>query len=455
MVDERMDKAVVSGGVELVNPEMEGVTEKGKLTWAGVVVADIKDDLLRNQSITEIISKKMVGESEDERSKEEMKTLRLIAKYVRDLEKDPGMYTDIAPNTDTGFLYICAADILRMAGKRAGIPAALDAELKEKISESLASFGKKKVGLENKAEYKLTEDEAAVAYVRYLEGLESVPKGQSEAQEAFSEEVNKVIPETMEVDLSNKWVVLGPGVGRDSKSDDVVDCKKFLEDGGVKVLATDWPQFKGDLESFEGQADWLYNTLKEKGIESANVIYYGHSKGDLIGREFAAKYELHTYIGSCGPARSEGDKFPDYICKFLEETKKEGSLLNTMAKYFPKVAEMMKKMGAGSEFHQWLLENFDEAASVYLGHIKAGKRWDELASRFPRYMQSFFYFGDQDGIVNEVGHGSIELVENAITFENPVSGHKMIPNEMLLRLVKYAVIRRRELEEKFDPRRLI
>ena len=435
-----------------ITPEMEGVVEGGRLTWGGVVVADIEDELLGNQAIAAIISKSTTGR--DEKSGAEMETLRLIAKYVGDLERNPGMYKDIAPNTDTGFLYTCAADILRMVGKRNGVPAALGIDLKKKIEESLAAFGKKKVGLENKAEYKLTDDEVAVAYVRYLEGLELEPKGPQLAEKKFLEEVARAIPEAGEVDFSDKVFVIGPGVGRDSKSDDVDACGKFLENNGLRVLALDWPPFKGDFESFEAQADWLRNVLREKGIEPENVIYYGHSKGDLIGREFAVKYGVHTYIGSCGPARSESDVFPKQIKDFLEATQTEGNLLEVAARFFPKMAELLKTIKVGSEFHHWLLENFGETAAVYLGHIKAGKRWDELARKFPRYMQSFFYFGDQDGIVEKVGHGSTELVENAITFENPVSGHKMIPNEMLLRLVKYAVVRRQELEKKFDPKRL-
>ncbi|HLE50125.1 MAG TPA: hypothetical protein VI791_03210 [Patescibacteria group bacterium] len=451
-MDERQGTAI--GDTKEDNLEIDEVVEGGRLTWGGVIVADIKEELLGNHAIAEIVSKSMVGQPEDEKSKAEMKTLRLIAKYVGDLERDPGMYTGIDPNSNTGYLYTCAADILRMAGKRVGVSAALDAELRGKIRESMAGFGKRKVGLENKAEYELTDDEAAVAYVRYLEGLEPEPKGPSEAQRAFFEEVNKVIPETVEVNLADKWVVLGPGVGRDSKSVDVVSCREFLEKNGVRVLAVDWPPFKGDLASFVAQADWLRNVLQKKGIDPENMIYYGHSKGDLVGREFADKYGVHTYIGSCGPARSESDMFPTVIRNFLEATKKGGNLLEVASRFFPEVAKLLKSIGIGSEFHHWLLENFDEAASIYLGHIKAGRRWDELARRFPRHMQSFFYFGDQDGVVDKVGHGSTELVENAITIENPVSGHKMIPNEMLLRLVRYAVIRRKELEEKFDPKRL-
>ena len=66
-MDERQGTAI--GDTKEDNLEIDEVVEGGRLTWGGVIVADIKEELLGNHAIAEIVSKSMVGKPEDEKKK--------------------------------------------------------------------------------------------------------------------------------------------------------------------------------------------------------------------------------------------------------------------------------------------------------------------------------------------------------------------------------------------------
>lgn len=251
---------------------------------------------------------------------------------------------------------------------------------------------------------------------------------------AVTDKYNALVAERFNKEADPKAippVIILPGVGRNSRSEMIVRTVDTLTKAGITGLAIDSPPFSGEFASFEAQADWLKQHLVERGI-TGKIIFYGHSRGDLIGRHFLDKYPdlVQAYIGTCGPARSETDNYPTEIEAGLKLGKEIG--------VFPALSRFLDRYNIPirDDFARWFVNNFDEAADIYLGHIDAGKKWDDLACRATRTVKTYFFFGGKDNIVNRVGSSSCENYSGATICIHPDLDHKMIPIDQVVSVVK-------------------
>ena len=436
-----------------------GVVENGKLTRLGVILAGAKESVLNTPEIKEIVEKRTGGIGAEKAFRDTWAEIVFDVSRMSQVRAVGGYSAETkyltTPGSEAFYLEHMAGEILeasintREGGNMGG---RILSPLEAVIHGSAKKFKNERVAIPNPEGYAMDTSEAITRYLRYLEGLEPEFNGPEQARGEFYRLVDEKVTEHDIKSEEIPTVIILPGVGRNSQSVDVKSAADFLTENGIRNESIDWPPFAGNLATFEAQADWLSEELDRRGLLGKQVIIYGHSKGDLTGRHFVARHgeRVAAYIGSCGPARSRWDLYPEQIAGFLKfMTSNEMRLVRE--KLLPVLADIA---GSGDEFKRFLLANFGEAAATYLRHIDAGDAWDRQAELFPPHVPTVIYYGLQDGIVEEVGRGAAAKIPNALVLENPVSSHKMIPNDMLLKVIKHVASEALVRGEEFAPDRL-
>ena len=210
-----------------------------------------------------------------------------------------------------------------------------------------------------------------------------------------------------------------------------IDC---LRDSGIEAMTFEWPEFIGEMASFEAQSDWLAQQIDKP------VILVGHSLGHLIGLQFAHDYpdKVIAFLGSGGPCRSHDDVFPEELVELLKKIErmsgKDGMQTwakradRLLSKFRIKIADIPARTKGG----------LGAMARIYLAHImpSAPDYWERLYRELPENLPAHYRYGLCDRtVIRGVGMGAVFQAHNAEIVFDPNVGHRMYSPQNTLKVL--------------------
>lgn len=333
-------------------------------------------------------------------------------------------------------------------GPNLAVPPRFDLAISSEVVEAVISASEvsetEQQAAAAKIEGQLKEGEMAKAITEYGQAAPGAGLLKAaEHQEHFAKpQILGNIPETNEVkpkDLPE--IVILRGVG--NKQADWQNRIDFYKSKGVRVRFIDWPKFEKS-DSFESQAEWLYEQLSENW-NNEPFAFEAHSWGGLVLAHFMDKHpEMVSHVVVSGaPTRSNEEGYPDGLVWGLK-----------FALRYPKIAQTLIDKIPAMEFFR-NIGDWQEAFRVYLSHIGEDKhsQWDEIFKRAPWFIPKLYLYGEKDTLVHRVvGWQAVRYAKGSLLAVNPEGKHDPIgENEIALDVHCRFAARSRELREAVIP----